>query len=173
MPRPSSKTKLAKTPPTTPTGDVPAPITPTRPAGYVRSPSELFAELAVVPDAATYLRENGKNFGVMTVLQLAFDPKISLELPEGEPPYRADPNPPDRTLKRFDSAVRDLGRCARGVRLGPGVKEKIFIGILESCSQKDAEIIIAAKDKKLTELYPIVTRNLVIAAFPDWNAVKG
>ena len=45
-------------------------------------------------------------------------------------------------------------------------KEKIFIGILESISAQDAKIIIAAKDKKLDEMYGNITYDLVEKAFP-------
>lgn len=42
--------------------------------------------------------------------------------------------------------------------------EKKFIGVLEGLHQKDADILVAMKDKKLTELYPIITRSFAMKA---------
>jgi hypothetical protein len=132
---------------------------------YQRTPAELFAELEKVEDKVKHLKEN-QSFGLVTLLQLAFSPSIKLELPEGAPPYKPDVSSPDRTLNRYDNAIRDIGVCVVENRIASFKKEKVFIQILESVSEKDAEIIIAAKDKKLTELYPHVTKELVEAAFP-------
>ena len=132
---------------------------------YQRTPAELFVELEKAEDKVKHLREN-QSFGLATLLQLAFDPKIKLELPEGSPPLKSDPSSPDRTLQRYDNAIRDIVVCVVENKIPAFKKEKVFIQILESVSDKDAEIIIAAKDKKLTELYPLVTLELVKSAFP-------
>jgi len=132
---------------------------------YQRTPAELFAELETAEDKVKHLKEN-QSFGLVTLLQLAFDPKIKLELPDGAPPYKKDVSSPDRTLSRYDNAIRDIGVCVVENKINTFKKEKVFIQILESVSEKDAEIIIAAKDKQLTELYPIVTVELVKSAFP-------
>jgi hypothetical protein len=134
---------------------------------YQRTPAELFVELELdtVTDKVLHLQEN-VSFGLATLLQLAFSPNIKLELPEGPPPYKTDTSPPDRTLNRYDNAIRDIGACVVENKIPSFKKEKVFIQILESVSEKDALILIAAKDKKLTELYPILTKELVEKAFP-------
>lgn len=133
---------------------------------YQRTPCELFAELEKAEDPVKHLKEN-LSFGVSTVLQLAFNPKIVLALPEGAPPYKINSNPPDLTPSRFDNALKQIGVCTVANKTPSYQKEKVFIGILESISEKDAEILIAAKDKKLTELYPFVTEDLVKKTAPE------
>ena len=45
-------------------------------------------------------------------------------------------------------------------------REKYFASILERIDAKDAEIVVAMKDKKLTELFPTVTKDLIKEAIP-------
>ena len=133
---------------------------------YQRTPSELFAELEKAEDKVKLLQEN-LTLGVSTVLQMAFNPKIVLGLPEGDPPYKADTNPPDLTRSRFDNAIKQIGVCTLASKIPSYKKEQIFISILESICDKDAKIVIAAKDKKLTELYPFITEELVKKSAPE------
>jgi hypothetical protein len=46
-------------------------------------------------------------------------------------------------------------------------RENIFITILESLPGPEAEMLIAAKDKKLHKLYKGITADVVKLAFPD------
>jgi hypothetical protein len=46
-------------------------------------------------------------------------------------------------------------------------RENIFITILESLPGEEAEMLIAAKDKKLHKLYKGITADVVKLAFPD------
>lgn len=133
---------------------------------YVRTPSELFAELKKAKDKTKHLKEN-LSFGVATILQLNFSNRIHLDLPEGEPPFTPDTSTPDRSLLRFDKAVKNLAYCVKGHNIPAVKKEKIFVQILESVTEDDAKIIIAAKDKKLTELYPDITADLVKKVAPE------
>lgn len=63
--------------------------------------------------------------------------------------------------------IKPLGNCVKGNNIAGFKKEKILIGILESIHTKDADIIIAAKDKKLNKLYSKITKNLVEKTFPS------
>jgi len=134
---------------------------------YQRTPAELFEELKTAEDPAKHLREN-LSFGVSTVLQLAFNPRIVLDLPDGEPPYVPDPGTPDRTISRYDNAIKAISVCTKEYKTPSYLKEKAFIGILESVSAQDAKILIAAKDKKLTELYPQLSLDFIRKAAPEF-----
>lgn len=133
---------------------------------YQRSPAELFEELKTAEDRSKHLRAN-LSYGVITILQLAFNQRIRLDVPEGEPPYVEDKNPPDRTLRRYDNAVKELGHCTIQTKIPSFRKEQIFISVLESVSAQDAKIIIAAKDKKLSELYPFLTEEFIKKTLPE------
>jgi hypothetical protein len=133
---------------------------------YVRSPYELFSEMEKLPveQHLAHLKDN-LSFGVVTVLQGNFSPSVVLDLPEGEPPFVRDKTAPDRTLKRFDNAVKPLGYCLESNKGHNSLKkQKIFIDILEAVYEKDADILIAMKDKCLTDLYPFITLELAKAA---------
>ena len=46
-------------------------------------------------------------------------------------------------------------------------RENIFITILESLPGPEADMLVAAKDKKLHKLYKGITADVVKLAFPD------
>ena len=65
-------------------------------------------------------------------------------------------------------AIQMLPRLVQtNTRIDRFRKEKLFIQLIENVHAKDAAIIIAAKDKKLHKLYPLVTKSLMLEAFPD------
>jgi hypothetical protein len=47
------------------------------------------------------------------------------------------------------------------------LKERRFVGILELLHARDAEILIAMKDKSLSKMYPKLTASLAKKAFPS------
>jgi hypothetical protein len=105
-------------------------------------------------------------FVLRTILQLAFNKSIELAFPEGAPPYKELESPVGLEPVRLKNIIKGLGNCVKGAQVPTIKKEKIFIGILESISAQDAKIIIAAKDKKLDEMYGNITYDLVEKAFP-------
>jgi hypothetical protein len=95
---------------------------------------------------------------------------IEFILPEGAPPF-----------DEFDSSKRQIPKQLSKigpkllkyfVKDGPGQKwisvrrERKFLDLIEVIHPLDAKVVIAAKDKKLQEEYPTVTKNVVQAAFP-------
>lgn len=102
-----------------------------------------------------------------TILALAFDKNIELDLPEGAPPYKIDKREPvGLSSASLYTESRRLARTAKGDPLPRMTKEKVFIQILEGIHWTEAELVIAAKDRKLETLYPNVTREIVRKAFP-------
>ena len=106
------------------------------------------------------IKEYRKNFAFITVIQGNFDNNIRLPFPPGAPPYEPKEDPVELNVAKFrfqpcfDKSKHQWGR------------ERYFISILENVDAKDAEIIIAMKDKKLTELYPTITKELIQEAMP-------
>jgi len=104
---------------------------------------------------------------------LLFSPNIRLDLPEGIPPFSRDNLPLGNSMGRVDKAIKVLGKLALmpGQTPSSGLskikKETLFIQLLESVNEKDAEAIIAMKDKTLSQLYPVLDETLAKAAFPD------
>ena len=64
--------------------------------------------------------------------------------------------------RKFGYLVNQPGQNLSGAK-----RENIFITILETLPGEEAEMLIAAKDKKLHKLYKGITADVVKLAFPD------
>lgn len=130
---------------------------------------ELFEEIQEAKSRADRIKiiKENDSFTVRTILQLAYNKSIELDFPAGAPPYTPCDSPTGMELTRLKNVIRPLGNCVKGNKTPGFKKEKILIGILETIHQKDAEIIIAAKDKTLNKLYSKITENLVEKTFPS------
>jgi len=91
-------------------------------------------------------------------------------LPEGAPPYK-----PCEFLDqegRLYTEARKLYLFIEGgnPNLNKVKREMLFIQLIESLDQRDAELLIAIKDKMLP--YKNITEKIVRAAFPDLLPVR-
>lgn len=110
------------------------------------------------------------SFALKSVLQLAFHPNVVAALPEGAPPYkRVDPNQNDYHRGYLHAEARKFGYLVEqpGQNLNRMKRENIFITILESLPGPEADMLIAAKDKKLHKLYKGITADVAKLAFPE------
>lgn len=120
-------------------------------------------------ERADILKAND-SFTLKSVLQLAYHPSIVAALPEGAPPYKqVDVHQNDYHRGYLYAESRKLGYLVDqpGQNLNRMKRENIFITILESLPGPEAEMLIAAKDKKLHKLYKGITADVVKLAFPD------
>lgn len=105
------------------------------------------------------------------VLKGGLDDSITWILPSGAPPYKKDDKSPaglhPSTLHRQSPRLRYFITGGPGERLTPSKRERLFVEILESIDPRDAELLIAMKDKQLKKLYPCLTKPLVKAVFPN------
>jgi hypothetical protein len=128
---------------------------------------EIFTEIQNAPTRAErqeILKEND-SFSLRTILQLNFDSTISLDLPEGKPPYTCDEIP----FGQPDKKIKMLGYCVKGNnKFTPIKKERLFIDILESLTEEDANIVCLSKDAKLMKEYSRVSESLIKSVFPTF-----
>jgi hypothetical protein len=108
-----------------------------------------------------------QSFAFKTIVQLNFNDKIKLDLPDGKPPYSEDLCPKSVMIAATKNAIKPLGRLVVGSNLPKLKKESIFVRMLESLNVKDAEMLWRAKDGKLEELYPKLTKKLVEKIWPE------
>ena len=102
-----------------------------------------------------------------TVLALAFDKNIELDLPEGAPPFKRDEREPvGMSSASLYTESRRLARTAKSDPLPRMKKELVFVQILEGIHWQEADLVVAAKDKALEKMYPNITREIVRKAFP-------
>ena len=128
---------------------------------------EIFTEIQDAPTRAERQEILKKNdsFSLRTILQLNFDSTISLDLPEGKPPYTCDEIP----FGQPDKKIKMLGYCTKGNnKLNPIKKERLFIDILESLTEEDANIVCLSKDAKLMKEYSRVSESLIKSVFPTF-----
>ena len=109
----------------------------------------------------TALKEHNETISIRTLLYGNFNTRIDLRMPEGAPPY--EPN---------EEGVHD----EKKYNMSPMVnfqthqwkREKYFIDLLQSVPPKDAEVIVAHKDKKITEMFPNITKELIDEVWPGF-----
>ena len=106
------------------------------------------------------------DFATRTILQLNFDENIKLDLPEGAPPYNKLAAEPGIVPTPPSSALSNLGDLLpQNKAMDSVTKEKRFIETLESLHPKDAELLIAAKDGKITEAYQNMSKFVYTETF--------
>lgn len=134
----------------------------------MKLPHEVFAMVNGAPDvnSRVAILQEYSTFGIRTILQLNFKEKIRLDLPEGAPPYNIDEGVPGLQARHFEKAICDLKRLVPNSGVSVLKKERVFINLLETLYPADARIVIAAKDKVLTQLYDSLTEATVRKAFP-------
>lgn len=110
------------------------------------------------------------SFALRSILQLAFHPGLKPALPEGAPPYkRVVEHQNDYHRGHLHVEARKLTYMVEqpGHNLNRIKRENIFITILETLPGAEADMLIAAKDKKLHKLYKGITADVVRLAFPQ------
>jgi hypothetical protein len=110
-----------------------------------------------------YLHKND-NQALRIILKYAYDNTIKWLLPEGPAPYT-----PSEILDQHGLLYTEARRLYLFVEGGnPNLsqmrRETLFIQLLEAADKKDAELLVAIKDKTLP--YENITPDLVDEAFP-------
>ena len=102
------------------------------------------------------------------VLKINFHPAVKLNLPEGAPPFKREKAVPTGLAET--NLYREMRRFYTWISPPPNLtktkSEILFIQMLEAINLKEAELVIAIKDRKLTDIYPAVTEDLVRETFP-------
>ena len=125
---------------------------------------------AKTKDQKVSLLKQNDSEGLRMVIKSSFDPKILWAIPEGEVPYRANDVPAgtEHTVLAMES--KKLWHFIKGADKGTPQhkKEQMFIQMLEGLHDSEAKLLIAAKDKKIHQMYKGLSTNVVKEAF-DWN----
>jgi len=115
------------------------------------------------------LRENNSD-ALRMIIKGSFDPNIEWVVPEGDVPYQKNeaPDGTEHTILLQES--KKLWRFIKGAdnQTPQWKKENMFVQMLEGLSQGEAEVVVAAKDKKLHQVYKGLSAAVVKEAF-GWN----
>ena len=104
------------------------------------------------------------------VITASVDPKIEWALPEGDVPYRANEAPEGTEHTLLSQEARTLFNFIKGGngQLTQNKRETMFVQMLEGLHADEAKLIVAAKDKKLHQVYKGLSANVVKEAF-NWT----
>ena len=118
-------------------------------------------------DRIKFLQLN-KSPGLTDILRIQYDDTIVSALPEGAPNYRQDDAPKDYQYTILNKAYTQFKYFFKGPianDMKPLKRESLFLNLLESLHVEEAELLIAAKDKKMK--YKGITKKLVRDAFQN------
>ena len=114
------------------------------------------------------LRENSSKT-LKTVLRGAYDDRIRFILPEGMPPQAKLNEDDSKATKTISDHLESFVYFFDEGELVPmDIRIKIFINILETISKREAEILVAMKDKNLHSLFKNLDKETVKTAFPGY-----
>jgi hypothetical protein len=104
------------------------------------------------------------------VIKSSFDPKIEWSLPEGEVPYTPAEVPEGTEHNVLAHEARKLYHFIKGgnPQITQNKREAMFVQMLEGLHEDEAKLLVAAKDKKLHQVYKGLSANVVKAAF-NWT----
>ena len=109
------------------------------------------------------------------LFSLNFNENVVVNLPEGMPPYNRDESKdPDLFETHLAQQIKRMANLlvGRSEHIPKMTREWIFLQILEGIPPKEADTLVFAKDKALTELYPTITKELVESVWPAFCAKK-
>ena len=110
------------------------------------------------------------NASLRMILKSSFDPKIKWAMPTGDVPFMPNDAPAGTDHTRLATEAKKLYHFIEGAdATTPKVKkETMFIQMLEGLHESEARLVIAAKDKKLHQVYKGLSKDVVKEAF-NWN----
>ena len=115
------------------------------------------------------LRENNSD-ALRMIIKGSFDPNIEWIVPEGDVPYNKNEAPDGTEHTQLFQESKKLWRFIKGAdtKTPQWKKEQMFVQMLEGLSHGEAEVVVAAKDKKLHQVYKGLSAAVVKEAF-YWN----
>jgi hypothetical protein len=106
-------------------------------------------------DIKTIMAHAGNNY-LRNLMESAYLSDKKFILPEGDPPYKEQTLHKSQLAGAFWQVARKLD-VFRRADVKSLMREKSFIGALESVCAEDAKILLAIKDQKLERIYPALT----------------
>ena len=104
------------------------------------------------------------------VIKSSFDPKIEWALPDGDVPYTRNDAPEGTEHTSLSYESRKLYHFIKGGdnQITQNKCEAMFVQMLEGLHESEDAVLVAAKDKKLHQMYKGLPKNVVVEAF-NWD----
>lgn len=142
---------------------------------------ELFDELKAIKGRDSTkqkvaLLQKHKSPTLKYMLKLGFAKNLKWMLPEGDPPFKMAQVPAGMGYTNLFAEAKRLYLFFHPDNGGHKTltqtrREILFIELLESLQQSDAQLLLAIKDRKLGNKYSI-TEKIALQAFPDLNTAQ-
>ena len=112
------------------------------------------------------LREHNSE-ALRMIIKASFDPKIEWAVPEGTVPFKRNEAPAGTEHSVLSYESRKLWHFIKGADNATVQfkKEQMFIKMLEGLHESEADLLVAAKDKRLHQVYKGLSEPVVIEAF--------
>ena len=106
-----------------------------------------------------------ETWALKDVLLGTYSEGIEVNLPPGEPPYKASqPHNAPTDLQRKNTEFRYFFKGGPGDKMSALKREGLFIGLLEVVHPEDAKVVIRMINK---DKFQGISKNVVTEAFPD------
>ena len=130
---------------------------------------EKVAKLKTKKEKVAHLQYHNTD-ALRMVIKSSFDPNIEWDLPEGSVPYIPNEAPEGTEHTMLISEARKLYHFIKGGNptLSRNKLESMFLQMLEGLNENEANLLVAAKDKRLHQVYKGLSSNVVKEAF-NWN----
>ena len=130
---------------------------------------EKVGKLKTKKEKVAYLQENNTD-ALRMVIKSSFDPNIVWDLPEGSVPFIPNEVPEGTEHTMLISEARKLFHFIKGGNneITRNKREAMFVQMLEGLHESEANLLVAAKDKKLHQVYKGLSKNVVVEAF-NWD----
>jgi hypothetical protein len=109
----------------------------------------------------TLLANYKTNAALKFIFEYAFLPEKKFDLPEGDPPFKADAAPIGMSPGNFTQETKKLYIFSKEKDLKSVRREHLFIQLLENIHPSEAKVLLAVKDQKLNKLYKNITAKAV------------
>ena len=115
------------------------------------------------------LREHNSE-ALRMIIKASFDPKIEWAVPEGNVPFKRNEAPAGTEHTVLAYECRKLWHFIKGAdnQTAQFKKETMFIQMLEGLQESEADVLVAAKDKRLHQVYKGLSEPVVLEAF-GWD----
>ena len=130
---------------------------------------EKVAKLKTKKEKVAFLQRYNTD-ALRMVIKSSFDPKIEWDLPEGSVPFMPNEAPEGTEHTMLITEARKLFHFIKGgnPKITRNKRESMFVQMLEGLHESEANLLVAAKDKKLHQLYKGLSLNVVREAF-NWD----
>ena len=143
--------------------------TPTQKPKFANEFLNLIEKAKTEEERVAALRMYGSYPPLNFLLSMNYNMNVVFELPPGMPPYNRDEATHFDLFSPLASQIRRMQICLKSNGHAPRFKkENVFTQLLESINPQEADILVACKDRALTELYPSITKELVASVFPAY-----